>query len=150
MNDLRELYQEVILDHNKHPRHFGVLKDATHQAQGKNPLCGDEVTIYLKVNDGKIEDVSFEGHGCAISTASASLMTEALLGKTLEEAEALFQTFHTLITGSSPPKEVPGKLAVFAGVRDYPTRVKCAILAWHTLEAALAGKTQPVSTEETS
>jgi nitrogen fixation NifU-like protein len=148
MSDLRELYQEVILDHNKHPRHFGMLEDATHHAQGKNPLCGDEVTIYLHVKDGKIEEITFEGHGCAISTASASLMTEALQGKSLAEAQALFDTFHALVAGTQPPEKAPGKLAVFAGVRDYPTRVKCAILAWHTLQAALEGKEQPVSTEE--
>ena len=150
MSDLRELYQEVILDHNKKPRNFGVLEDATQVAQGHNPLCGDNVTVYLHVEGDTIQDISFNGSGCAISKASASLMTSALKGKTVAEAEIIFQSFRELVTGPEASEEVleeMGKLAVFSGVRDYPARVKCASLAWHTVHNALQGKPEPVVTE---
>ena len=150
MSDLRELYQEVILDHNKKPRNFGVLEDATQVAQGHNPLCGDNVTVYLHVEGDTIQDISFNGSGCAISKASASLMTGALKGKTVAEAETIFQSFRELVTGPEASEEVleeMGKLAVFSGVRDYPARVKCASLAWHTVHNALQGKPEPVVTE---
>jgi len=148
MSDLRELYQEVIFDHNRNPRNFGRLEGATHRAEGHNPLCGDQLTLYLKVGeDGRIEDVAFEGKGCAISTASASLLTEAVKGRTLEEAERLFRGFHGMIMDEPAPEPVElGKLEVLGGVKEYPTRVKCATLAWHTLHAAIEGKDQ-VSTE---
>lgn len=144
--DLRDLYQEVILDHNRRPRNFGVLPDANRTAEGNNPLCGDRVTVYLRVDDDRVREVSFEGSGCAISTASASLMTEALRGKTVAEVHELFHGFHDMVTRGSD-SEALGKLAVFAGVREFPVRVKCATLAWHTLEAALKRHEQPVSTE---
>ncbi len=150
MSDLRELYQEVILDHNKKPRNFGVLEDATQVAQGHNPLCGDNVTVYLHVEGDTIQDISFNGSGCAISKASASLMTGELKGKTVAEAETLFQSFRELVTGPEASEEVleeMGKLAVFSGVRDYPARVKCASLAWHTVHNALQGRTEPAATE---
>jgi nitrogen fixation NifU-like protein len=140
MADLRELYQEVILDHNKSPRNFRVIADADRTAVGHNPLCGDQLTLFVKLDGGTIADVAFEGKGCAISKASASLMTDALKGKTIAEAETLFGKFHDLLTG--PPdvktdaKEL-GKLAVFSGVREFPVRVKCATLCWHTLKSAL-------------
>ncbi|HZP84627.1 MAG TPA: SUF system NifU family Fe-S cluster assembly protein [Chthonomonadaceae bacterium] len=148
MSDLRDLYQEVILDHNKRPRNFGKLEEATRKAEGYNPLCGDQVTVYLKLKEGVIEDIRFEGSGCAISKASASLMTSALKGKTTEEAARLFTEFHDLVTGESEadPDEL-GKLAVFSGVREFPARVKCASLAWHTLHAALENQDEPVTTE---
>jgi nitrogen fixation NifU-like protein len=148
MSDLRELYQEVILDHNRHPRNFGAPAAANRRAEGNNPLCGDRVTVYLDVEDGRLRDVAFDGAGCAISTASASLMTEALKGLTVEDARALFHRFHDLVTigvGSDSPDL--GSLAAFTGVREYPMRVKCATLAWHALMAALDAKDQPVSTE---
>lgn len=150
MIELRELYQETILDHYKRPRNFREMGDADRRVEGYNPLCGDRVTVYLKLKDGVIQDVSFTGQGCAISTASASLMTDALRGKTEAEAEELFQQFHKLVAGSPgalPDEENLGKLAVFAGVREFPARVKCASLAWHTLHAALKGDRQKVSTE---
>lgn len=151
MSDLRELYQEVILDHNKKPRNFGPLEDANRLAEGHNPLCGDQVRVALKLNGDLIEDIRFEGHGCAISKASASMMTTALKGKTLPEAEAIFEQFHELVTSQDDLEEEEleslGKLAVFSGVRDYPARVKCASLAWHTLHAALEQQETPVSTE---
>jgi nitrogen fixation NifU-like protein len=143
MDDLRDLYQEVILDHNKRPRNFGALEGASHQADGHNPLCGDQLSISLTVEDGEVQDVRFEGSGCAISTASASLMTEAVKGKSLEEAQRLFDGFHDLLTGD--PSQAAqasadlGKLAVFEGVREFPVRVKCATLSWHTLKSALDG-----------
>jgi nitrogen fixation NifU-like protein len=150
MSELRELYQEVILDHNRRPRNFGALPSANHQAEGYNPLCGDKVTVYLDLQDDRdgprIRDVAFQGAGCAISTASASLMTEALKGKTAEEARELFQGFQGLVTRGEDSEDL-GKLAVFSGVREFPMRVKCATLAWHTLLAALDEKSQPVSTE---
>ena len=150
MSDLRELYQEVILDHNKRPRNFGVLADAGRTARGHNPLCGDRLTLYLTLDGDRVADISFEGTGCAISKASASLMTEAVKGKTVAEVEALFERFHELVT--TPPDEPVdtaglGKLAVFAGVREYPARVKCASLAWHTVKSAVETPDAVVSTE---
>lgn len=150
MSYLNDLYQEVILDHNKRPRNFGKLQGGNRKAEGFNPLCGDRVTVYLKVEDDVVRDVSFQGSGCAISTASASLMTESLKGKTRAEVEALFKNFHNLVTGKAGvAAQAPalGKLAVFEGVSEYPIRVKCATLAWHTLQAALENKSEPVSTE---
>ena len=147
MSDLSDLYQEVILDHNRRPRNFHVLDDASHRAEGYNPLCGDRLTLYLKVADGIVTDVAFEGAGCAISKASASLMTDAVKGKTVAEAEALFERFHRMVT--TPPEqpvEDLGKLSALAGVREFPVRVKCASLAWHTLKAAMANE-QRTSTE---
>ena len=147
MSELRDLYQEVILDHNRHPRNFGPLPAANRRAEGNNPLCGDRVTVYLDVEGDRIRDVTFEGAGCAISTASASLMTEALKGRSVEEARSLFHGFHELLTQGDEGEDL-GKLAVFTGVREYPMRVKCATLAWHTLMAALDAKNQPVTTEQ--
>ena len=148
--DLRELYQEVILDHSKHPHNFGPLPDASGKSSGFNPLCGDEATIYVRVEDDVVKEVRFEGKGCSISTASASMMTESLKGKTQEEVEALFQNFHDVVTGkenSAQSIEKLGKLAVFAGVQEFPVRVKCATLAWHTVKAALENQDEAVSTE---
>ncbi len=143
MNELRELYQEVILDHSRRPRNFREMQDATHHAVGHNPLCGDRATVYLRVEDGVVKDASFHGAGCSISTASASMMTDALRGRTLEQAMVLFERFHELVTAdpSRAAAVAPelGKLAVFAGVHEFPVRVKCASLAWHTLKAALEG-----------
>lgn len=149
--DLRDLYQEVVLDHSKKPRNFRRLEDANRTAEGFNPLCGDRVVLYLKVDQGIIQDIGFQGSGCAISKASASMMTGALKGKTVEEAEALFQRFHDLVTvGPSEAADVAslGKLASLSGVWEFPMRVKCASLAWHTLRSALNGNRQPVSTED--
>ena len=147
MSDLRDLYQEVILDHNKRPRNFRVIDPASHQADGYNPLCGDRVTVYLDVENDVVKDVSFQGSGCAISTASASLMTEALKGKTLAEVDRLFQGFHDVVTGTGEAPPGFGKLAILAGVRDYPSRVKCATLAWHAMQAALENRDEPIKTE---
>jgi len=148
MSDLRDLYQEVILDHYRKPRNFRSLADANRKAEGFNPLCGDRLTLYVKLKDGVIADASFEGSGCAISTASASLLTESIKGKTEHEAEMLFQSFRDVVTGSGEtPNTDLGKLDVLAGVREFPVRVKCATLAWHTLRAALASQKEPVSTE---
>ncbi|HJN43928.1 MAG: SUF system NifU family Fe-S cluster assembly protein [Acidobacteria bacterium] len=149
MSDLRELYQEVILDHNRSPRNFGPLEGADLRADGHNPLCGDRLSVALKVEDGLVTDVRFEGSGCAISKASASLMTERIKGQTIDEARALFDRFHRLLTDQTAPTDdaALGKLAVFAGVRDYPARVKCAVLAWHTLRAAVDDNHELVSTE---
>ncbi len=147
-DDLRDLYQEVILDHNRRPRNFGTLPDANRSAEGNNPLCGDRITVHLRVEDDRVQGISFQGSGCAISTASASLMTDALQGKTVAEAHELFRGFHELVTrGREGDLEEMGKLAVFEGVREFPIRVKCATLAWHTLEAALRQQDQPISTE---
>jgi len=143
--DLRELYQDIILDHGRHPRNFGKLDDPTHFAHGHNPLCGDRVTIYLRIEGDRVAEVSFEGRGCAISTASASLMSEILNGKTLAEAEALFKTFHAKVTGGTPPtapaelEDDLDRLEPLTGVKAYPARVKCATLPWHAFEAALQG-----------
>jgi nitrogen fixation NifU-like protein len=148
--ELRELYQQVILDHNKSPRNFRQMENATQHAEGYNPLCGDHIDIYLLMEDGVVKDVSFKGEGCAISKASASLMTSILKGKTKEEAEKLFEKFHDLVTGKlgeNPDIEDLGKLAVFAGVQEFPVRVKCASLAWHTMINALKGKQEKVTTE---
>ena len=148
--ELRDLYQEVILDHNRRPRNFGPLPAANRQAEGYNPLCGDKVTVFLDVEDGRIREVAFQGSGCAISTASASLMTEALKGRSVDEARELFHDFHSLVTtGAGEGSPELGKLTVFGGVREFPMRVKCATLAWHTLLAALEeeDKDQPVSTD---
>jgi len=154
MSDLRDLYQEVILDHGKRPRNFRHPADANREAKGDNPLCGDKVTIYLKLSDkGVIEDLAFEGRGCAISTASASLMTELLKGKTEAEANALFGAFHQMCTQDEAPhvdkalEDDFDRLQVMSGVRHYPMRVKCATLAWHTMKAALDGVPEPVKTE---
>ncbi len=147
--EIKDLYQQVIVDHSKRPRNCRPLEGASRKVDGYNPLCGDKVTIYVKVEGGVVKDISFEGSGCAISTASASLLTESLKGKSLEDAEALFESFHNLVTGLEPAHAGPklGKLAVFSGVCDYPTRVKCATLAWHTLHAAIKGEAEKVSTE---
>ena len=151
MSDLTDLYQEVILDHNRAPRNYGTLPDANRQARGHNPLCGDRLTISLRIVDDRIDDVRFEGSGCAISKASASLMTEAVKGHPLATAEALFTRFHAMVTGPSdaPPEDAGmGKLAALAGVREFPVRIKCASLAWHTLKAAIASSGAPTVTTE--
>ncbi|MBZ5504351.1 MAG: SUF system NifU family Fe-S cluster assembly protein [Acidobacteriia bacterium] len=148
MSELRELYQEVILEHSKKPRNYRVLETANHKAEGFNPLCGDHFTVYLDVKDGAISDIGFQGSGCAISKASASMMTQTLKGKTTGEAEGIFSKFHDLVTGQAAGSgEDLGKLAVFAGVSEFPLRVKCATLAWHALRAALYGEEQAISTE---
>jgi nitrogen fixation NifU-like protein len=150
MSDLRELYQELIIDHSKRPRNFRVVEGADRKAEGFNPLCGDRVTVYLELDNGRIKNIGFQGKGCAISTASASVMTETLKGKTLAEVEGLFAIFHDLVTGKPPAGgKTPelGKLAVFSGVSEFPARVKCATLAWHTLNAALKDTGETVSTE---
>ena len=145
--ELRELYQEVIVDHGRRPRNFRALGESARSIQGYNPFCGDKVTVYVDLDDGRVRDVSFQGSGCAISVASASVMTEIVKGMTLAEAEALFGRFHRLVTGAEKNGGDLGKLAVFAGVSEFPSRVKCAVLAWHTLRAALEGEAEPVSTE---
>lgn len=146
-DELQELYQEVILDHSRTPRNFHKLEAANRVAQGHNPLCGDRVTVYLLVEDGTIKDVSFQGEGCAISKASASMMTEALKGKSKEEAKAIFGKFHEMIMAGTPNLEEMGKLGVFAGVHKFPARVKCAILSWHAAVATLEGSADVISTE---
>jgi len=146
-NDLRELYQEVIFDHNRSPRNFHVMDDANRTADGHNPLCGDLLTVYAKVNDGVVEDVSFVGQGCAISTASASLMTEAVKGKSLEDVESLFRDIHMMLTEAHPEGRDFGKLEVLSGVREFPARVKCASLAWHTLHNAITRAGETAQTE---
>src|SRR5215470_12900416 len=148
MSELRELYQEVILEHSKHPRNFRALDAANHKAEGFNPLCGDHFTVYVDVEDGRIRDISFQGTGCAISKASASMMTQAIKGKSTQEAEQLFENFHQVVTGKNGHRsDALGKLAAFAGVSEFPVRVKCATLAWHALRAALQGEQHAVSTE---
>lgn len=142
-----DLYQETILDHSKRPRNHHSLTDANRKAEGYNPLCGDKLKLYLKMDGDVVKDASFEGAGCAISTASASLMTESLKGKTREEAMRLMDKFHDLLTTDTPASRDLGKLVVFCGVRDYPARVKCATLAWHTLKSALSGSSETVTTE---
>jgi len=149
MNELQELYQEIILDHNKRPRNFRQLENVTHLAQGHNPLCGDELTIYLHLSNGTIEDVSFQGEGCAISKASASLMTSQVKGKSTDDARREISLVVNMLTASEEPKiefEEMGDLASLSGIRQFPVRVKCATLAWHALEAAIEGKGE-VSTE---
>jgi nitrogen fixation protein NifU and related proteins len=150
MPELRDLYQEVILEHSKAPRNFRQLQNANHHAEGFNPLCGDRLTVYVDLEGDAIRDISFQGSGCAISKASASMMTQSLKGRTKQEAEALFESFRHLVTGQSgngSDKPDLGKLTVFSGVSEYPMRVKCATLAWHTLRAALQGEREAVSTE---
>ncbi len=150
MSDLRELYQQVIIDHSRKPRNYRGLESPSHSAEGYNPLCGDQITIYLEVEGDVVKDVTFQGSGCAISKASASLMTGAVKGKTVAEAEELFARFREMVTrerGAEIDEASLGKLAVLSGVREFPVRVKCATLAWHTLHAALEGKDEPVSTE---
>ncbi len=149
-SELRDLYQEVIVDHSKRPRNFKKITDATKDAEGFNPLCGDRLHLYLKIEDGRIVDATFEGQGCAISTASASMMTEILKGKTVDDSKTIFEQFHKLVLDGSEPAENDsklGKLAVFAGVYEYPARVKCASLPWHTLKSALDNSPEPAKTE---
>ena len=147
MSDLNELYQELIIDHGRHPRNFKQLPSATTHKEGLNPLCGDRLTLFLQIDNDVVVDASFEGAGCAISMASASLMTESLKGKKIADAKKLFDTFHQMVTGHSVDDNVLGKLAVLKGVCDYPMRVKCATLAWHTAMAAISQSQDPVSTE---
>lgn len=149
MSDLRELYQQVILDHNKNPRNFHEMGDATSRVDGYNPLCGDHYTIFLRTDGDKIAEVSFTGSGCAISKASASVMSSTVKGKSKEEAERLFDTFHRLVTGDASGLSAAdlGRLAAFSGVSEFPARVKCATLAWHTLRSALEGGDEKVTTE---
>ncbi|MGA8528587.1 MAG: SUF system NifU family Fe-S cluster assembly protein [Acidobacteriaceae bacterium] len=148
MAELRDLYQEVILEHSRAPRNYKALPEANHKAEGYNPLCGDRFTVYLEMDGDAISNVSFEGAGCAISKASASMMTQSVKGKTKAEAHHIFEKFHELVTGhSNETAEELGKLAVFSGVSEFPMRVKCATLAWHTLQAALEGKQEKISTE---
>ncbi len=150
MSDLRDLYQDVILEHSKTPRNFRELPAANHKAEGFNPLCGDRFTVYVTLDGDTIRDISFQGSGCAISKSSASMMTQSVKGKKLAEAEKIFERFHKMVTGHAPAAGTEselGKLTVFSGVSEFPVRVKCATLAWHTLNAALEGKQDPVSTE---
>jgi nitrogen fixation NifU-like protein len=148
MSELTDLYQELILDHGRNPRHFRVMADATATAEGLNPLCGDHYHVYVKLDGDRISDLSFQGSGCAISKASASLMSAALKGKSAAEADDLFQRFHRMVVeGDASQAEGLGKLAVMKGVADFPTRVKCASLAWHALHAALHGEKKPATTE---
>jgi nitrogen fixation NifU-like protein len=149
-SDLRELYQQVILDHNRKPRNFRKLEGANRTAEGYNPLCGDQITLYLNVEGGVIKDAAFQGSGCAISKAAASMMTGSIIGKPEAEAEVLFRRVHAMLTAEpngGAAADGLGKLVVFAGVREFPSRIKCATLAWHTLQAALSGAAEPVSTE---
>lgn len=143
---LRELYQELIFDHNRNPRNFHALDDATHRADGHNPLCGDQLTVYVRMADELVDEVSFIGHGCAISKASASLMTEAVRGRTVDEVEALFRDIHAMLTEAHPERDL-GKLEVLSGVREFPARVKCATLAWHTLHNAITQARETARTE---
>ncbi len=150
MPDLRELYQQVILDHHKKPRNCRRPEHANKHADGFNPLCGDKITVFIQIEDGIVRDIAFQGSGCAISTASASMMTESLKGKSETEVARIFESFHNLVTGKTPAEADTtglGKLAVFSGVREYPVRVKCATLAWHTMRAALQGSEETVATE---
>ena len=148
MSELSDLYQEVILDHTKRPRNCYAMDCPDRMADGHNPLCGDTVRVYLRIENGIIQEISFQGHGCAICTASTSLMTEAVKGKTVAEAEQLFEGFHHMLTGVAAEQGLAlGKLKVFEGVREYPVRVKCATLAWHTLHAAMGSAAEPVTTE---
>ncbi len=149
MSELSELYQQVILDHNKKPRNFHKLDGANRTAEGYNPLCGDQLNVYMVLEDEVVKDISFEGQGCAISKAAASMMTQSVKGKTKQDAEALFDEFHRMVTGQLDPEATPnnlGRLTIFSGVRDYPARVKCASLSWHTMHAALHGQDE-ASTE---
>lgn len=146
MSDLRNLYQDMIIDHGRHPRNFGELQNANRRKEGFNPLCGDKIILYIREQNGVLEEIFFEGSGCAISMASASLLTETLKGKTMEESETLFNLFHRLVTEGQQDEKL-GKLTVLGGVSEYPSRVKCAILAWHTLKAILINDEKKVSTE---
>lgn len=146
LDEVWELYQQVILDHNQHPHNFGELLEANHIAHGNNPLCGDEIAVFLHVEDGMIKKAHFSGNGCAIAKASASIMTDEVTGKSIEEAKHLFEQFHMMLTSEHPNEEL-GKLEVFSGVRQFPIRVKCATLAWHTLNAALKDSKDVVTTE---
>jgi len=150
MADLSELYQQVILDHNKKPRNFRVLEQANRKQEGYNPLCGDQLTVYLQLDGDIVKDISFQGSGCAISKAAASMMTAAVKGKTKQEVEMLFNEFHRMVKGELNPQADPnhlGRLTIFSGVCEFPARVKCASLSWHTVHAALEGTAEPVSTE---
>jgi nitrogen fixation protein NifU and related proteins len=149
MSDLRELYQEVILDHSRNPRNFRYPEPANRSGEGYNPLCGDKISVKLRLDGDRIEDIGFQGSGCAISTAAASTMTEVVKGLTLSEAKAIFESYHAVVTGKDalPDLEKLGKLAVFAGVSEFPMRVKCATLAWHTFQAAAEGQDEAVTTE---
>ena len=148
MSELSDLYQEVILDHSRHPHNYHAMADATRQAEGYNPLCGDQVTVYVKLEGDKIHDISFEGHGCAISKSSASVMTDLVKGKSKAEAAALSDKFRQLVTGGSHAEaDSSDKLAIFSGVSEFPTRVKCAVLGWHTLRSALDNKKEKITTE---
>ena len=149
-SDLRDLYQEVILDHSKNPRNFRVLEHANHMAEGFNPLCGDKLKLYLAIDSDQIKDIGFQGSGCAISKASASMMTAAIKGKTTKEADSIFQEFHQMLSGKNHAANHSklGKLSVFSGVSEFPVRVKCATLAWHTLKAGMETSGKVVSTEE--
>ncbi|UCC84327.1 MAG: SUF system NifU family Fe-S cluster assembly protein [Gemmatimonadota bacterium] len=150
MSDLRELYQQVIIDHSRNPRNYKELEHPSHSAEGYNPLCGDQITVYLLVEGDRVTEVSFKGSGCAISKASASLMTAAVKGKSVSEAEELFERFRAMVTSehdAEVDEEALGKLTVLSGVREFPVRVKCATLAWHTLHSALEGKGESVTTE---
>lgn len=149
MSELSDLYQQVILDHNKKPRNFRKLEAANRVAEGYNPLCGDQLNVYMQLEDDVVKDISFEGSGCAISKAAASMMTQSIKGKTKQEAESLFEEFHRMVTGQLDEEATPnnlGRLTIFSGVRDFPARVKCASLSWHTMHAALNGE-DTVSTE---
>lgn len=150
MSDLKELYQDIIMDHNKNPQNFHKLENASRVIDGKNPLCGDHYTIYLKIEDGIIKDIGFDGSGCAISKASGSVMTTLLKGKTVAEAEELFNKFHEIVTGKIDISEAimeSGKMAAFGGVAEFPSRVKCASLAWHAMHQGISGDTNEISTE---
>ena len=149
MSGLSDLYQEILLEHNSKPRNFRRVEDPSATAEGYNPLCGDQITVYLKVVDDTVEDVAFQGVGCAISRASASMMTQSIKGKSLDEASGIFDAFHSMIThpGDEPDYEALGDLETLAGVNEYPTRIKCAILAWHTMRSALSGDADAVTTE---
>ena len=148
MSDLRDLYQEVILDHHRHPRNYGAMDSPTGRADGHNPFCGDRVTVYVRVAGGLVADVTFEGSGCAISKASASIMTDSVKGRSIAESSAIFEAFQALVTGAATAGATDlGKLVVFAGVRDYPSRIKCATLAWHALQAAIQQQPGTISTE---
>ena len=148
MFDIKDLYQEIIVDHNRNPRNFGVIADADKTIEGFNPLCGDKLKLYIKIDGQNISDIAFDGTGCAISVASASLMTDAMKGKSIDEAKTLFNNFHSLITTEDEiDSDHLGKLAVLAGVKNFPARVKCASLCWHTLRSALIGNDKPVTTE---
>ena len=150
MSDLRDLYQETIIGHAKNPKNFRKIENPTRKVEGYNPLCGDKLTLYVDIHDNTVKDISFEGSGCAISTSSASLMTETIKGKSLEKAEEILEAFQALLKGSPdqiPDTETLGKLAVFSGVCEFPARVKCASLCWHTLKEAMRGEAEVVSTE---